>query len=746
MRALILLQLIVCLSLPTWSQEAGEKPEHLEEMVVTSQRREEKLQEVPQSVTPIDAEYLDDHEVRTLQDLNGTVPGFVTTNSVAYGAAPLSIRGIGGANGGGNLFADEPVAIYVDGVYIGRLTFTTADLMDIEMVEVLRGPQGTLYGRNSTAGALLVRSARPTQETEGYLNLNYSDPEFSRITGAVSGPIIEGKLTGRLAVGYGDRGAWGQNPAGPDLGNSEDLTIRGILEWKPSDSSVISLILESQERDGRPATIQVADLSNPFQASPYTLRGDLDARIDDDQFALNDQNSIDASSDSLTLEGSWQLGNTDLDLVLGYRDQSFIGTQDSDGTELQLFDNNGDLESEQFSAELRLASGTDSAFSWIIGAYTLQEENSMTFDIRNHNGFFTLGTEARFDASQDLDASAFFADMSYQVNDQFSVTLGGRYSVEDKSFRNDQIVYILHGGTVPEFVPNIGGLTLPAGFTFLDPPPFEDEDDWSDFSPRAVLNYQTQGNDLLYFSYTQGFKSGGYNGFGLAPSFDQEDVNAFELGYKYDSPDRRFRLNAAAFSYDYSDLQVRLGVPTGGVEIQNAAAADIQGLELETMALLGDYWRLNANLSWLDATFKEGVLRQVPIGLEFAMGAPIPLEPVDVSGNHLSRAPEIQAYLSLGRSVILENFSLEFWASARHQDDVFFLESAQDQPTFREDAWTEMDVQLGLTPHRGSWQITLFGRNIGDERHITQVTQLGAFPSAALNDPARWGLKLDMRF
>jgi len=249
------------------SRQDDEQTLLVEEIIVTAQRREENLQDVPLSVTSLKDTFLVENDVRTLQDLTALVPGFVATDSVGYGAAPLSIRGIGGANGGGNVFADEPVATYVDGIYIGRLSFSTTQLLDVESIEVLRGPQATLYGRNSTAGAVLVRSARPTTATHGYLRTTWSNLDELRFTGALSGVLVEGKLNARIAFGYADKSDWGQNPSGADVGGSKDKAARIFLEWKPSDRINIDIIADFTDRESSPATLQIADLSNPFSAN-----------------------------------------------------------------------------------------------------------------------------------------------------------------------------------------------------------------------------------------------------------------------------------------------------------------------------------------------------------------------------------------------------------------------------------------------------------------------------------------------
>jgi iron complex outermembrane receptor protein len=727
------------------TEKDDEKTLVVEEIVVTAQRREEKLQDVPVSVSMLQNTFLDEHGVRTLQDLSALTPGFVATDSVVYGTAPLSIRGIGGANGGGNFFADEPVAIYVDGIYIGRLGFSTSQLLDVESIEVLRGPQGTLYGRNSTAGALLVKSARPTASTEGYLRSTWSDLDELRLMAAVSGNLVENKLNARAAFGYADKSAWGKNPFGTDVGRSEDKTARIFLEWLPSERVSIDVVVDFSDRQSNPATLQIADLSDPFAASPYVRRPDFDQVLDQNQFALDFTNYTEAQTDSLSLAVNYDMDWASLDYLVGFRDYDAAGTQDSDGTGARFFTNFGSFTNSQWSQEARLTSLAEGKVSWVAGVQYFHEKNAMDFGIQNHMGLFGLGTNARFDSNQDLDAWALFADLRYAVNPKLTLGVGGRFSSEEKDFNNDLNVSVIYGGTIPESVPGIGGITLMPGAVFTDPPPFAASDDWNDFSPRFVVDYQANDQVLTYLSYTQGFKSGGFNSFGFAEAYEPESIDAFELGIKSDLLDSRLRLNVSAFRYDYTDLQVRLGVPTGGVEIANAAGAKIRGLELELTAVPSAKLRFQANLAFLDAKFTEGELRQVPLDLTFAIGAPIPLEQVSVRGNTLSRAPDLQAYVGAEYHFKLGTGRGFAQLGYRYQDNIFFLETGQDQNTFRSDSWSELDMRLTFIISK-RWEVALFGRNIGDERHITQVTQLAAFPNGAVNEPRKWGIQIGLNF
>ncbi len=749
--ALAALAALGATSVPVRAQTNGQAPSvGLNEIVVTAQRRQELSQDVPIAVTPLPQDFLIENEIHTLEDLNATVPSFVTTNTVSYGAAPLSIRGIGGANGGGNFFADEPVAVYVDGIYVSGLNFSTADLLDIGSIEVLRGPQGTLYGRNSTAGALLIKSARPTDEFEGYLRASGSSLDEWRITGAVSGPIVPGRLKARAAVQYSDRNGWGDNTFdGSDVAASEDFSARLSFELTPNEDLTVNVVGEYLDREAVPATIQVADLSSVLAASPFVKRPDFSRVLDDNDFALNDPNFVDSETFQVMVSINYDLGWASLDSITGYRDYDLTGAQDSDGTALTLFNNNGDLSIKQWSQELRLTSNTDGRLSWIVGFYYIHNNSKMNpFLIRNFNALFGVGTLAEFRAFQKLDALAVFADATYEITDRLSLTFGGRYSYEMKDFTNDLLVSILNGGTIPPFAPPpLAGLTFAAGDVFSDPPAFVSDDTWEDFSPRVVVDFKVTDDILAYASYSQGFKSGGFNAFGLAPSFDQEDLNAYEIGLKSDLAGNRLRLNIAGFYYDYSDLQVRLGVPTGGVEIANAADATVKGVEVEATAVPMEGLTLTGNVSYLDAEFDSGMLRRVPEGVTFPIGAPIPLEVVDVSGNRLSRAPKWQTYLSGEyRFPVSTIGTAGIQVSYRYQSNVFFLETNQTQPTFKSGGWNQVDLRLSLQSADERWEVAVFGKNITDDRHITQVTQLGSFPNAAINEPRKWGGQISVNF
>jgi len=754
--SLIVLTSTSCLAMQAaFAQDTEEDVRALGTVTVTAQRRAENQQDTPISVSTVTGEFLTDNDIRTLEDLTGAVPGFVATNSVNYGAAPLSIRGVGGVNGGANFFNDEPVGVYLDGVYIGRLSFSTSDLVDLENLQVLRGPQGTLFGRNATAGALIVTTVGPTDTVEGFAQASYNSLEEYRLSAAVSGPLIKDTLSGRLAIGWSDREGYGDNLAtGEPIGGSEDLTLRGRLKFTPNDRLTANAVFEYQDREAEPATLQLGDLfSGP--SNPLITRPGLQDLIESRDFNLDGDNFVNSEAITASISVNYDFGLFELDSISAYRSYEFSGAQDSDGTELNLFTNFGSGDNDQYTQETRISSQFDGPFSFILGGFYIHEDNALSpFVINNQAGLFGLGTRAEFNSFQDLDSWSFFADATYEITDRLSLTGGLRYTREKKDFNTLFDLTILNGGTVPLIPPAgpLGGVTLPAGTPF--PPgspaggvPFAGDDTFNDVSPRIVLDYKASDDVLLYASFSQGFKSGGFNSFGLTDAFAPEEINAFEAGIKSEWLSGRVRANVSGFYYDYSDLQVRVGVPVGGVDIQNAADADVFGGELEFTAVPIDGLTLTANVAYLDATFGNGALPAVPADQLFFIGAPVTLVDQDIDGNRLSRAPEWQTYLAAEYSFDLPGIgNLTLQTDWRYQSEVFFLEVNQGDNTFREGGSNELGVRATLTTLDDRVDVSVFGQNVTDNRYVTQVTQLGSFPNGALNEPRKWGIQVKVRY
>jgi iron complex outermembrane receptor protein len=722
------------------------------DIIVTAQRRAERLQEVPIAVTALSATSLANANVRSLQDLSASIPGFVATGSAGYGGAPLSIRGVGGSNGGGNFFADEPVATYVDGVYVGRLSVSTSDVVDLDSIQVLRGPQGTLYGRNSTAGAVLIGTARPTRDLTARAEATINSLGNWRAEGAVSGPLVGEKVLARIAAAYNRRDGYGVNVVtGKQVGRGRDITLRGSLRLLPAEGMTIDLIGEHFNQHSQPAQIRIASITGGTADSPFVPRADLTAVMKDNRYAFDERTYNHIRTDAATVLIQYEGNGPTFNSVTGYRTFKVDGQADADNTApaeqtggpLRAY-NAAQLRNSQFTQEFRLSSPSGNGrLSWTGGIFYIHEDNNVDqFRIYNASAYFGLGTNAVFAAHQKLDSVASFADLSFEVIDGLTLRAGGRYSYEKKSFDVTQRVNTLLGG----FSPAVGRV-VPAGFVIAAPPTFNALADFNKVSARFVVDYKVTRDILAYASYSQGFKSGGFNAFGLSPAFRPETIDSYEAGIKTELFDRMLRFNLDGFTYNYDNLQVRVPVPTGGVSIQNAASARVKGIELESALVPMRGLRFSLTGAYLDAHFISGTLTQVPEVARFRLGAAAPLQTVSIAGNRLSRAPKWQMAATAEYETALgDMLKLTGGANFRYQTNSFFLETNQNTDTFRSGAWSELGLRVTLAAVDEAWSLTAFGDNVLDDRHFTQIAALNAFPFGTLNEPRRFGLRGTAKF
>jgi iron complex outermembrane receptor protein len=738
----------------------------LAEITVTAERRRENLQDVPVAVTALSNEFLTENHVRSLQDLAATVPGLVVTNSVNYGSAPLSIRGVGGANGGGNVLSDEPVAVYVDDAVVSRLRFSTAALIDVDSIEVLRGPQGTLYGRNSPAGAVVIHSAEPTAAFTAHATADYASFDSHRIEAAASGPLNEGgTLLGRIAGGFGDSAGWGENAVGgPNLNRGRGWQIRGFVRFEPNPDLHVDVIADASEQLSYPGVIAVSNTSNLASAAnptgsnvvfPYVPQPGLQNTLGHDQFASNFPTFTQITGQNLTARLTWNLPTAQLTSISNYRAWNMHGQQDSDGTAVvpptPLFvvgvipnvgDNNGRFVDSQASEELRLASAGSGPFVWTVGAYVFHEDNAVDpINIYNRlAGPGGDGTDAAFTAWQTTNSFAGFFDGGYQFTDTLKLDAGARLTDEHKSVLDSFAVT-----TINAFVPP-GPVNFPAGTPLVPYNVVTGSRTDHNFSPRVVLNDKLTPDTLVYASFSEGFLSGGFNAFrGTNFEFEPEKIRAYEIGLKTDI-DKALRFDAAAFHYDYFDLQVRTPVASGGVDIQSAQRARVQGLEFESTwntPLRG--LSFNANATLLDARFLEGSLTAIAVP-SWVFGTNPPVVQENVAGNRLTRAPKVQYAITARYEVSLGSAKASVDADVRHQSSEYFLETEQQQPTFQGAAWSEYDARLNLADASDRWRVSLYGRNLADNRHFTQITAFFGLPNGAVNDPRSFGVELAVKY
>jgi iron complex outermembrane recepter protein len=688
----------------------------LQTVTVRATRRDDSIADVPIQVTALGADDLIEADVITLEDLGARVPNTYIGANSGYNASAISIRGVGGTLSTGG---EEPVAVFFDDQFISRYFPNT--LMDLESIEVLRGPQVTLYGRNATAGAVLLRSARPDlDELTGFGRVQIADFGEERYEGALSIPVATDAFAVRIAGAYTERDGWVTNTVnGENMDRFESGRIRGSFLWIPSDRTEVYANVEYSESNFSVARAGIAADRNPGGNRRLISESALDS-LRDGNFAADSPVSNDGSDLRASLSYTHEFDKFDLVVTGGYFYQKVNGETDSDGTGAMLLDNNGTLEYETFTQDLRLVSSGDGKFEWIVGLSAVQDDYRLPgFQIRNYSAFAPDGLDLRFFGEIPATAYAAYAEGTYDLTDKLSVTLGGRYTYEEKEADIGRDFRFLTSGG-----PFSGGVLT-----------FQDEANWTAFKPRAIVEYAASGNTNLYGSISTGFKSGGYNVFALTDEFDEENIVAYEVGAKGSLLDGVINYSAAAFYYDYTDLQLRLGVPTGGVIIQNAADAEISGFEFEASADLTEELDLFGSFSFLDTSIKEYITRDLSGNL------------IDAAGAELARAPDFQfAFGGSYERQLGESYFGRVSANVTHRSEVFFLETDQDADTFRGEPLTEVNFRVAFGPQDGSWELAGFVQNLSDEVEVTQVELQGNFPQASFNEPRKFGVELITRF
>ncbi len=587
-------------------QQAGTR---IEEVIVTAQKREQSLQEVPLSISAFDTRALEAQTVRSLTDLSSKTPNVILAPVGAFPyAANFYVRGLG--------FSDvessfEPsVGVEVNGVYMARNAGALTDFFDVEAVELLRGPQGTLYGRNTIGGVLSMRTKRPTGDPGGQVQATLGDRGRVEMRGALDFPIVDKILSGRVSLLYKDYdGYWDNDTLNTRLGDYDVKGGRATFVYDAGGIFNATLIIDKSKERGSGAAFNNASIPSMYISSlgfpadagdPYVVHGDTKPLLD-----------LDAKG--IALEANWDLGFATVTSITGYRKFEDHVISDYDASNTPFFAGDRSQTHEQTSEELRLASNSGGALDYVVGLYYLDQRYGIT---NTQWGNLFGGATVRQVASQQNKAYAVFGQVDYHLTEQWTLTAGARYSYEDKDFTNQ-----------------------PAGFATSQ----DYSDDWDDVSPKLGVSYRFSPDLMAYVQWTQGFRSGGFNGragtFTSAGPFGSENVDSYEAGVKSDLLDGRLRLNAAAFYSKYDDMQLTVqGMTQAGMYesvTANAGKSTIKGAELEARLLAGDF-TFDLALGYLDAGFDDFFAPLTSSGV-----------PTDNSGLPLPFAPDWTASLGV---------------------------------------------------------------------------------------------------
>lgn len=662
----------------------------LEEIVVTARRRAENIQDVPVAVSAFDSASLERQGIKDITELQQRLPNTTLQVSRATNSTLTAyIRGIGQQD---PLWGFEPgVGIYVDDVYIARPQGAVLDVLDVESVEVLRGPQGTLYGKNTIGGALKYQTRRLGNEPT--LNIKGRAGNYGQRDMIVSGsaPLIEDRLFVGIGVAYLQRDGYGEFRNTGDDNYDKDVKSGHLkVEWSALDNLLLTISADKTEDDSNPRGGHRLTPSLITGQQPYDDVYDSDT-------SLGMKNEVE--TEGLSARLAWQINDQlEFKSITASREGYTYTSIDFDATASNSFDVPAFYDDEQFTQEFQL-NYADAELSLVSGLYYFEGDACGAFDVILGQFGITLENGGCVE-TQSYSA---YAQASYDYNEAWSFSLGGRYTTDQKEAAVYRYVY--PGEKLPD----------QSGSVFAVQSDFLDDEDWAEFSPHVGVQYRFDDRTMAYASYTSGFKSGGFDmraNQSVNPSahepFDPEIVKSYEVGLKSTFWDSRLRMNAALFYNDYQDMQVTVqravGASDFASQVINAGESRMTGFELETVASLTDNLTLTAVLGYIDAEFVELNTYDPNLG-----------QVVDVSDEWvISNTPEWNANLGLNYSVDIAGWQSDWRAALAYRDSVhiFELPSALD-----EDSYTLFNADIVFTSPDDHWLIGLHGKNLGDEEY-----------------------------
>lgn len=679
----------------------------LEEVIVTAQKRSQSLQDVPVAVTAIGGEKMQAMGIRRMDDLTAYTPGVTVTEGAA--GAQLFIRGVGS---GLNKGFEESVATYIDGVYYGRGRSSRNGMVDMERVEILKGPQGILFGKNTIAGVMNLTTRNPGTEWEGYAQLGYEfETEEQSYEAAWGGPITD-TFGARLAVRYADMEGWMKNTwTGQNIGEEDDQVIRLSTVWQPLDTLEVITKLQYSKLRQNEKTAVLAKCSPAMQG---LVAGVDDCRFDDkttvtayDPDGGYGKEMIEASSAAITV--NWDVADHTLTSVTGFTKHRDIMYIDSDYTHLDILAADRDEYYEAFSQEIRLASDTGNALEYLVGAFF--EASELDFDGRINFTNAPLGGAAALSAvndnSQETESIALFGQATWHITEQFSLTAGGRYAEDEKDAVMNRYCAFYKTFTPSGLQAGCFGQTFSREVSRTD----------RDFSPTVIAEWRPTADHMFYAKYSEGYKSGGFDLQSGSPSLDAilfapEEVRSFEIGSKSTLLDGAMTLNMAVFRNEYEDLQVSTFDGTANFTVGNAAEAISQGIDADLNWALSDTLTTSLSLSYLDAYYDSYPEAQCTTAQQIAT----PVGCVqDLSGDSLQYAPKWSGHWNLTwEQPLADQFLLTLASDINFSSD--FITVGTLDPELEQDSYYKWDLRASLAPLDGPWEVALVGRNLTDEK------------------------------
>jgi outer membrane receptor protein involved in Fe transport len=739
----------------------------MEEIIVTAQSRAQSVQDTPISLTAVGGDMLQDIVIQKAEDLQKLVPNFTMTETGI--STNIFIRGLGS---GINQAFEQSVGYYVDGIAYTRAQQTRMPFMDLERVEVLRGPQTILFGKNSIAGALNIVTAQPTTSFEGYLTGTYEFENQEYIAeGAVSGPITD-TVRARVAARWRDSDGYVRNLT---LSRTEpkrdDLTLRGIIEADVSDTVVANFKAEYSDFDVMGRSIEILN-ERPAAAGPFagrTYAQILVGGFGADRSVLNNVMDGNRSSngDFSNNRQETYVGNIKVDIggyelrsITGYAGLKYDELCDCDYTGANVFLAGLREDYDQFSQEFRLTSPVNESYDFVAGAYyqtskhdysdnILVQSTSVLVPLINSQspgaGSAMAGTQAARNASVDSDLWSAFAQVNVRpFGDQLEFQLGARVSTETKEGNRTLTILRENGDPLPAqqaaaaavyaqvfrvSSTNLSSLGPTGAFLIgqLGSLPVSGERKETRFSPDLKIVYTASEDVMLYGSYARGAKSGGFdfraNNRNFYPTmqdsfeFEDESANSFEVGTK--ATLGAAQVSVAAFYTEFKDLQISIFDGILGFNVGNAASARSQGIEADGRVRLSEYISLTGSVALTDFKFKDFRNGQCYFGQtpNVDLNGDGRAELCDYTGQTNQLVSDVQGTVGLAANYpVFSGYRLDgafdvFFTSKYHASNTF-------DPDLIQKGYATLGVRLGIGPDTGLWQVAFIGRNLTNERYI----------------------------
>jgi iron complex outermembrane recepter protein len=731
MNRVMMLAVISALGLQATEAKAQAAGATLEEIVVTAQRREENLQDVPISIIALTGAMLEETGIRDPRDLQTFVPGMQFQSGTAETTTIIFLRGVGIGDFNANTVG--AVGVYSDEVYLGANSGKLFNAFDGDGIEVLRGPQGTLYGRNTTGGAIKFASRKPTDQLSSNVSLLYGNYNDIRLEGGIGGPVVDDKLNVRVSGLYENRDGTTKNRVTGNKVNDIDMwAARAIVDFTPTDSSLLRLIVHGGQNNGGARQFQHRG-QNPVDGVSYDAFGyaDVDHNVLAGDYDIQGKENVDVFGASLL--GRLQLDGVTLTSITAYEQVDRKTLEDTDASPNNVLTGVYEDKPRQWTEELRAQSSGSGPLTWIAGGFYFHDDLSTnsSYDVlrdlrpyfvtpENPTGFDPANNVyfARYPYTQTTESWALFGQADYRFSDKVTLTAGLRYT-EDKI----HLDYSSYFDESPYFIVPV-----------LD---VNESKSFSDLSGRLALSYKMSEDTLLYASFSTGYNSGGFAGFAaidpvqLKP-FDPEHLYAYEVGFKSEMMDRRVRLNASAFYYDYQDLQVFIYDLSTGIPIQrklNAGSGSIYGMEAELTIKPTAQFDAFLGLSLLSSeyhNFTDGLGN-------------------DYSGNDLVNAPGTAITAGMTYTQPLgSSGALSALVYGSYQSQIYFTPA--NEKLYGQGSVTLLNARLTWTPASEAFEVALWGKNLTDEEWVNFIAPVITMDQLNYSDPRTYGVEFRYHF